>query len=127
MSSTEIVRVHHSTNEEAVSIAQNAEHNFKSARLGWNGYNPGFARATSANTSAYCKPEPMDLSHDEDEGEAELHGAEQRQEVRRCYMCGSTKHLRPTWPLRKQRPTPMGRKPGLNQKPGMARGNVDTQ
>ena len=49
---TEVFRVHLSTFEEAVSIAQNAEHNFKSARLGWNGYNPSFARATSANTSA---------------------------------------------------------------------------
>ena len=69
----------------------------------------------------------MDISHAEDEGEAELHVAEQRREVRRCYMCGSTKHLRPTFPLRKQRPNPMGRNPSLNQKPGMARGNVDTQ
>ena len=34
---TEVFRVHPSTFEEAVSIAQNAEHNFKSARLGWNG------------------------------------------------------------------------------------------
>ena len=35
---TEVFRVHPSTFEEAVSIARNAEHNFKSARLGWNGY-----------------------------------------------------------------------------------------
>ena len=69
-------RVHTSTFEEAVSIAQNAEHNFKSARLGWDGYIPSFARATSANTSAYCKLEPIDLSHAEDEGEAKLHVAE---------------------------------------------------
>ena len=33
---TEVFRVHPSTFEEAVSIAQNYEHNFKSARLGWN-------------------------------------------------------------------------------------------
>lgn len=124
---TEVFRVHPSTFEEAVSVAQNAEHNFKSARLGWNGYNPSFARAASTRPSAYCKPEPMDLSHAADEGEAELHVAEQRQDVRRCYMCGSTKHLRPTCPLRKQQPTPMSRNPSLNQKPGMARGNVDTQ
>ncbi|CAI5714203.1 unnamed protein product [Hyaloperonospora brassicae] len=120
---TEVFRDHPSTFEEAVSIAQNAEHNFKSARLGWNGYNPRFARATSASTSAYCKPEPMDLSYAEDEGEAELHVAEQRQEVRRCYTCGSTKHLRFTCPLRKQQRNPMGR----NQKPGITRENVDTQ
>ena len=60
---TEFFRVHPSPFEEAVSIAQNAEHNFKSARLGWNGYNPSYARATSANSLAYCKPEPMDLSN----------------------------------------------------------------
>ena len=69
----------------------------------------------------------MGISHADNEGEAELHVAEQRQEVRRCYMCGSTKHLRPTCPLRKQRPTPMGQNPVLNQKPCMARVNVDTQ
>ena len=54
---TEVFRVHPSTFEEAVSIAQNAEHNIKSARLDWNGYNPSYARATSANSSAYCKPD----------------------------------------------------------------------
>ena len=69
---TEVFRVHPSTFEEAVSIAQNAEHNFKSARLGWNGYNLSCARATSESTSAYCKPEPMDLSHAEDEGESKF-------------------------------------------------------
>ena len=69
----------------------------------------------------------MDLSNAEDEGEADLNVAEQRQEVRRCCTCGSTKHLRPTCPLRKKRPTPMGRYPSLNQKPGMVRGNVDPQ
>ena len=119
---TEVFRVHPSSFEEAVSIAQNAEHDFKSSRLGWNGYNPNFARTTSAITSAYCKLEPMDLSNAEDEGEAELNVAEQRQEVRRCYLCESTKLLRPTCTLRKQRPTPMGRNPSFNQKPGMARG-----
>ena len=69
----------------------------------------------------------MELSHAEDEGEADLHVAEQRQEVRRYYMSGSTKHLRPTFTLRKQRPTPIGRNPSLNHKPSMARGNVETQ
>ena len=37
---TEVFRVHLSTFEEAVSIAHNAEHNFKSSRLGWTGYTP---------------------------------------------------------------------------------------
>ena len=69
----------------------------------------------------------MNLSHAEDKGEAELHVAEQRQGVKRCYMCGSTEHLRPTCPLRKQQCNPVGRNPILNRKPGMARGNVDTQ
>ena len=69
----------------------------------------------------------MDLRNAEDEGEAELHVAEQRQEVRRCYTFGSTKNLHPNFPLRKQQRNPVGRNPSPNQKPGMARGNVDTQ
>ena len=69
----------------------------------------------------------MDYSNAQDEGEAELHVAEQLQELRRCYSCGNTKHRSPTCPLRKQQPTPMGRIPSPNQKTGMARGNVYTQ
>ena len=53
----------------------------------------------------------MGLSNAEDEGEAEFNVSEQQQEVRRCYTCGITYHLRPTCPLRKQRPTLMGRNP----------------
>ena len=56
----------------------------------------------------------MDLRYAEDEGEAERHVAEQQQDVRRCYMCGSTKHFRPTCRLRKQRATLMGRTPAPN-------------
>ena len=59
---TEVFRVHPSTFEEAVKIALNAEHNLKSARLGWNGYNPSSARANSTSTSAVSRLEPMDLS-----------------------------------------------------------------
>ena len=125
VSRTEVFRVHPSTFEEAVSISQNAEHNFKSAGLGRNGYNPSFARATSANTSAYCRPQPMDLSNAEDEGESEPYVVEQQQEVRRFYTCESTKTLRPTCPLRKKRQNPMSRNPSPNHKSGMARGNVD--
>ena len=95
---TKAFRVYSFTFKEAVSITQNAEHNFKTARLGLNGHNPSFARATLANTSAYCKTEPMYLGHAEDVGEAELQVAAQQQAVRHCYMCGSTKHLRPTCP-----------------------------
>ena len=69
----------------------------------------------------------MEICNAEDEGEAELYVVEKQQELRRCYTCESTKHLRPTFPLRKQRPTPMGRNHVPNQKPGMERGNVDTQ
>ena len=59
---TEVFRVHPSTFEEAVKIALNAEHNFKSARIGWNGYNPSSARANYTSTSAVSRLEPMDLS-----------------------------------------------------------------
>ena len=69
----------------------------------------------------------MDLSYAEDEGEVELQAAEQQQRVvRRCYTCGSTKHLRPGCPLRKQRQT-TSQHPTPSQKSGMARGNADTQ
>ena len=69
----------------------------------------------------------MDLSHVEDEREAEIYVAVQRQELRRCYTCGSTKHLRLTCLLRKQQLNPVGRNPIPNLKSGMAHGNVDTQ
>ncbi|KAG3233591.1 hypothetical protein PI124_g21336 [Phytophthora idaei] len=62
---TEVFRVHPSSFEEAVSVALNAEHNFRSARPGW--YAGG---AGSSNG-----PEPMDLSYAEDE-EAEILAAE---------------------------------------------------
>ena len=78
---TEVFRVHPSTFEEAVRIALNAEHNFKSSRLGWNGYNPSSARANYTSTPAGNRPEPMDLSYAEDEGEVELQGAEQQRVV----------------------------------------------
>ena len=104
-----------------------AENNVKLDRLGSNGYKLSFARATSANTSDYCNPEPMYISNFEDKGEVELQVADQQPEMRRCDTCGITKNLRPTCPLRKQRQTLMSRKPGLNQKSCMERGKVDTQ
>ncbi|ETO99493.1 hypothetical protein F441_23092 [Phytophthora nicotianae CJ01A1] len=64
---TEVFRVHPTSFEEAVDVALNAEHNFRSARPGWS--------AGSASSSS--GPEPMDLSYAEDE-EAELLAAEQR-------------------------------------------------
>ena len=74
---TEVFRVHPSTFEEAARIALDAEHNFKSAKLGWNGYNPSSARANSTSTPAVTRPEPMNLSYAEDEGEVELQAADQ--------------------------------------------------
>ena len=120
----EVFRVHPSTFEEAVIIALNAKHNFKSARLGWNGYNPSSARANSTSTPAVNRPEPMDLSYAEDE--VELQAAEQQRVVRWFYTCGSTKHLRPGCPLRKQRQA-TSQHSTPSQKSGMARGNADTQ
>ncbi|GMF15551.1 unnamed protein product [Phytophthora fragariaefolia] len=64
---TEVFRTHPTSFEEAVSVALNADFNFKSSRLGWN--------ASYANPSS--GPEPMDLSYTEDE-EVELLAAEQR-------------------------------------------------
>ena len=69
----------------------------------------------------------MHLSNAEDEGDTELQVSEQQQKVGRSYTCGSTKHLRPTCPLSKQRQITMSQNPGPYQKPGMDRGNVDTQ
>uniref|UniRef100_A0AAV1T1N7 Retrotransposon gag domain-containing protein n=1 Tax=Peronospora matthiolae TaxID=2874970 RepID=A0AAV1T1N7_9STRA len=68
----EVFRDHPSTFEEAVRIALYAEHNFKSARLGCNGYNPRSVKANFSATTAYNRPEPMDLSYAEDGGKAEL-------------------------------------------------------
>ena len=123
---TEVFRVRPSTLEEAVRIALNAEHNFKSARLGWNGYNPSSARANSTSTPAVTRPEPMNLSYAEDEGEVELQAAEQQRVVRRCYTCGSTKHLRPGSSLRRQRQA-TSQHCTPSQKSGMTQGNADTQ
>ena len=123
---TEVFRVHPFTFKEAVRITLNAEYNFKSARLGWNGYNPSSARENSTSTPVVNRPKPMDLSYAEDEGEVELQAAEQKRAVRRCYTCGSTKHLRSCCPLRRQRQA-TSQHSTPSQKFGMARGNADTQ
>ncbi|GMF82090.1 unnamed protein product [Phytophthora fragariaefolia] len=83
VSRTEVFRTHPTSFEEAVNVALNAEFNFKSSRLGWN--------ASYANPSS--GPEPIDFSYAEDE-EAELLAAEQRRGIRRCFVCGDTRHLR---------------------------------
>jgi hypothetical protein len=87
---TEVFRVHPTSFEEAVNVALNAEFNFKSARLGWTASQASSSGAPGASNGAV----PMDLSYTEDE-EAELQAAEQRTGIRRCYVCGSTQHLRP--------------------------------
>uniref|UniRef100_H3H760 Reverse transcriptase domain-containing protein n=1 Tax=Phytophthora ramorum TaxID=164328 RepID=H3H760_PHYRM len=77
---TEVFRVHPTSFEEAVSVALNAEFNFKSARAGW-----GTSQTNSSGAAGSSGgPEPMDLSHAEDE-EAELLAAEQRIGIRRCF------------------------------------------
>ena len=64
-----------------------AEFNSKAARYGTQYQNASTAK-------------PIYLSYAEDE--AELHAAETKRDIRRCYMCGSNKHLRSNCPLRKQ-------------------------
>ena len=69
----------------------------------------------------------MDFSYAEDDNEAELQAVEQQHVIRRYYTCGSTKHLRPGCPLRRQRQTPPNQNFTPGQKSGMARGNGNTQ
>ena len=80
----EVFSVHTLTFEEAVDVALNAEFNFK-------------ATCCSIQCQSSSKAEPMDLSYAEDE--AILQAAEQQRNIRRCYMCGSTKRFRSTCPL----------------------------
>ncbi|KAG3233060.1 hypothetical protein PI124_g21865 [Phytophthora idaei] len=107
---TEVFRVHPSSFEEAVTVALNAEHNFRSARPGW------YAGSTGSSSG----PEPMGPSYAEDE-EAEVLAAEQRTSIRRCFTCGSTRHLRASCPLRNRRKAPP------SQASGSSRGNRDSQ
>jgi len=58
---------------------------------------------------------------------AELQAAEQRGGIRRCYVCGSTQHLRPGCPLRKQRQAPPSRGSVSELKLRSWRGNAKTQ
>ncbi|KAG3028877.1 hypothetical protein PC128_g6601 [Phytophthora cactorum] len=106
----EVFRMHPSSIEEAVNVALNAKHSFRSARTGWH--------AGSASSSS--GPEPMCLSYAEDE-EAERLAAEQRTSIRRCVRCGSTRHLRASCPVRNQRTAPP------SQASGSSRGNGDSQ
>ena len=113
---TEAFRVHLSKFEEYVAIALNAEYNLKEFRNGTNKHQP----VTSH------RAEPIDLRLAE-RSEAELQAVEQRQVVRRCYTCGSTRYLRPACPLRKTRQTRPNFLPASNQQAGTVRENVDFQ
>ncbi|KAK1936741.1 hypothetical protein P3T76_010176 [Phytophthora citrophthora] len=110
---TEAFRQNPRSFEDAVSVALNAEHNFKLSRVG-------------ANSTGSGGPEPMDLSYAENEV-AELRAAVQRMSTRRCYACGSPTHLRPNCPLRKERAGQNGRNPAAGPASGSAQGNGDSQ
>ncbi|KAG4061614.1 hypothetical protein PC123_g3513 [Phytophthora cactorum] len=107
---TEVFRVHPSSFEKAASVELNAENNFRSARPGWY--------AGSAGSSS--GPYPMGLSYAEDD-EAELLAAEQCTSIRRCFTCGSSRHLRASCPVRNQRKAPP------SQASGSSQGNGDSQ
>ena len=113
---TEVFRVHPSTFEEAVDIALNAEFNFKAARYGTHGH---------AHRS-FDGAEYMDLSHAEEE-DRDLLAVEQQRNIRKCYECGSTKHMRPQCPLRKPRKSRPSRNSSPNPKKGTERENVNSQ
>ncbi|KAG2920212.1 hypothetical protein PC114_g6173 [Phytophthora cactorum] len=92
---TEVFRVHPTSFEEAVNVALNAKHSFRSARPGWYAGSAGSSNG----------PEPMDLSYAEGE-EAELLAAEQRTSIHRCFTGGSIRHLRASCIVRNQRKAP---------------------
>uniref|UniRef100_A0AAV1UTS9 Uncharacterized protein n=1 Tax=Peronospora matthiolae TaxID=2874970 RepID=A0AAV1UTS9_9STRA len=107
---TEVFRYHPSTFEEAVDISLHAEFNFKAARYGTHGH----ARRS------FDGDKPMDLIHAEEE-ESDLLAVEQQRNIRRCYMCGSTRNWRPQSPLRKPRQSRPSRNPPPNSKVGTER------
>ena len=69
----------------------------------------------------------MDRRNGKDEDETELQVAEKQRDMRNCVTWGSTKHLRPTCPLRRQRQTPLSRNLDPSQQYGMEQGNAGTQ
>uniref|UniRef100_A0AAV1VLW7 CCHC-type domain-containing protein n=1 Tax=Peronospora matthiolae TaxID=2874970 RepID=A0AAV1VLW7_9STRA len=68
----------------------------------------------------------MDLSHAKEE-ERDLLAFKQQRNIRSCYMCGGTKHLRPQCPLRKPRQSRPSRNPPPNPKVGTERENGNFQ
>lgn len=115
----ELFRSHPATLEGAVAIALRAKFDFKSARISTPVHRSSYLSTSVASN----RPEPMDLRLVE-VGEEVLQATQQRKAIRRCYMCGSTKHLRPACPLRK---ACKSYNPDLYQKSVTERENVDTQ
>ena len=112
---TDVFRVNPSTFEEAVDLALNAEFHSKAYRydIQWD------------TSSSVDKTKPMDLSHDGEE--AEFHAAKQQRNIRKFYMCESTKHLRQICPLRKKRQHRPNEASAPGRNIGKAGKNVNSQ
>ena len=110
MARTEGFRVHPSSFEEAVKVALNAEFNFRSTRPVW----------MSSQTPS-SGPEPMDLSHVETD-DAELQALERQKSIRRCFICGDSRHLRASCLVRETRKAP-SHNPGERKAQSSPRGN----
>ena len=67
----------------------------------------------------------MDFSHSEEDDEDHL-AVEQRRNIHRHYMLGSTNHLRSQCPLRKPRPNYPGRNTAPNSSMGAEWEKVDS-
>ena len=83
---------------EVVDVALNAKFNFKADRYG-----------TQCPNSSKAKP--IKISYAEDE--ARLNAAEKQRNIRRCYMYGSTKHIRLYCPPRSNQVPAPSRKNGV--------------
>ena len=90
----EVFQVHPTSFEAAGDVALNADFNFKAARFGTHEYNPN----STNSFSSFNRPERIDLSLAEMDEEAELRAVEKHRNIRRCFTCVSTKHLRPRSP-----------------------------
>ena len=119
----EVFRVHPTSFEAAVDIVLSAELNFSAACFVTHGYNPTSAKSFSS----FNRQEPTALSIAVTNEEAELRSVERHRNIRRYFTCGSTKHLRPNYPLHRSRQATSGRAPAAKQKSDTVRENVDSQ
>ena len=119
----EVFQVHPTAFEAAGDVALNADFNFKAARFGTHGYNPNSA----SSMNSFNRLDLMELSPADTDEEAELRAVKQHRNIRRCFTCGSTKHLRPNCPLRRARQSTSSQTSAANQKYGTVRENVDSQ